>query len=833
MPITFEYEPSINMMRFSAGLTSDVTVHDNEDNTITVSEVTARLFTTTDYTGEFIDCIVAGGIFSVPINTTRYIVVNYNNGVPVMQCITDSANINESNVIPVTSVFNDNAEIHYRTFDYWAIGALNKHNQRLVYTRKYLRQSGLSISESGTRYLTVSAGKLWYGIKQYVTGIVTTAVHEKFYQWYHDPSAPSSWTNVKISQSYNNTHFDDILLGYKEMTGGKYGVNWIYLMVTDDENELMYTMSRYEYNSVGEAQAATIPTAPTTIDSHCLLVGRVIFLKGAATGLIESAFDTTFTGSQISEHNSLTNLQGGQADEYYHLEKTEHDTLTDGSDADALHIHDSKADKVSSPTNGNFAGLDASGNLTDSGKKDADYSTAGHTHDSRYYTESEMDISLAGKSGTSHTHDDRYFTETELDNGQLDNLYYGTSAVDTLLLGKSGTAHNHNDLYYGTSAVDTLLLGKSGTSHTHDGRYYTETALDNGQLDNRYYTETELDNGQLDNLYYGTSAVDTLLDGKSGTAHNHNDLYYGTSAVDTLLDGKSGTSHTHDDRYYTETELNNGQLDNLYYGTSAVDTLLLGKSGTSHTHDDRYFTETELNNGQLDNLYYGTSAVDTLLLGKSGTGHNHNDLYYGTSAVDTLLLGKSGTAHNHNDLYYGTSAVDTLLLGKSSTSHNHNTLYYGTSAVDTLLLGKSSTSHTHLKAAVTDFVEANYVHVTGNESIAGDKTFTGQLIRPWGGLTLSTTNNNVVIGDYKNFRITGPTGNFTISGLQGGVDGRDIVLYNTVGYRMTLTNEGANSSAANRITTLSGGDFQTTTQGVVNLVYDGAASRWIITGTVT
>ena len=37
---------------------------------------------------------------------------------------------------------------------------------------------------------------------------------------------------------------------------------------------------------------------------------------------------------------------------------------------------DDKADKVASATNGNFAGLDANGNLTDSGKKASDFSTA-------------------------------------------------------------------------------------------------------------------------------------------------------------------------------------------------------------------------------------------------------------------------------------------------------------------------------------------------------------------------------------------------------------------------------------------------------------------------
>ena len=48
--------------------------------------------------------------------------------------------------------------------------------------------------------------------------------------------------------------------------------------------------------------------------------------------------------------------------------------------AAANHTHTGKADKVSSPTAGNFAGLDANGNLTDSGKKPGDFAAASHTH---------------------------------------------------------------------------------------------------------------------------------------------------------------------------------------------------------------------------------------------------------------------------------------------------------------------------------------------------------------------------------------------------------------------------------------------------------------------
>lgn len=44
----------------------------------------------------------------------------------------------------------------------------------------------------------------------------------------------------------------------------------------------------------------------------------------------------------------------------------------------------SKVDKVVSAVNGNFAGLNASGNLVDSGHKDSDYADANHSHDDLY-----------------------------------------------------------------------------------------------------------------------------------------------------------------------------------------------------------------------------------------------------------------------------------------------------------------------------------------------------------------------------------------------------------------------------------------------------------------
>jgi hypothetical protein len=52
----------------------------------------------------------------------------------------------------------------------------------------------------------------------------------------------------------------------------------------------------------------------------------------------------------------------------------------------------------------------------------ADITDFAHTHDDRYYTETELDSGQL---------DNRYYTETELNNGQLDNRYYTESELDT------------------------------------------------------------------------------------------------------------------------------------------------------------------------------------------------------------------------------------------------------------------------------------------------------------------------------------------------------------------------------------------------------------------
>jgi hypothetical protein len=90
-------------------------------------------------------------------------------------------------------------------------------------------------------------------------------------------------------------------------------------------------------------------------------------------------------------------------------------------------------------------------------------------------------------------------------------------------------------------------------------------------------------------------------------------------------------------------------------------------------------------------------------------------------------------------------------------------------------------------------------------------------------------NNDISIGQRSFVRITGPTAAFTITGIAGGQDGKIVFLYNTTAQNMTIANESASSSAANRILTMSGANESTTTTGNVTLIYDATGQRWIVT----
>ena len=126
--------------------------------------------------------------------------------------------------------------------------------------------------------------------------------------------------------------------------------------------------------------------------------GNVLTVTRAQNGTTARAWSAGdviaryFTAAdQTAMQENIKKLNEGKADKVSHATAghfaglDSSGNLTDsgkkpGDFAAASHTHTGKADKVSSPTADDFAALDSSGNLKDSGKKASDFADKDHTH---------------------------------------------------------------------------------------------------------------------------------------------------------------------------------------------------------------------------------------------------------------------------------------------------------------------------------------------------------------------------------------------------------------------------------------------------------------------
>lgn len=176
-------------------------------------------------------------------------------------------------------------------------------------------------------------------------------------------------------------------------------------------------------------------------------------------------------------------------------------------------------------------------------------------------------------------------------------------------------------LVYMKTEVDTKLSSKANTNHTHDIASLPDETDMLGHMENDFYTALDTkankttattsanglmskeDKSKLDDI--ATEANKTIVDSslsssstnpvqnkvvnnalnkKANSSHSHS--ISNITNLQSTLDSKSDTGHNHDDRYYTETEMN---------------TKLKSKSDTNHNHDNKYSLLTHHHTG-LDGI---------------------------------------------------------------------------------------------------------------------------------------------------------------------------------------------------------------------------------------
>jgi fibronectin-binding autotransporter adhesin len=222
---------------------------------------------------------------------------------------------------------------------------------------------------------------------------------------------------------------------------------------------------------------------------------------------------------------------------------------------------------------------------------------------------------------------------------------------------------------------------------------------------------------------------------------------------------------------------------NIADTASGIQTVSIGSTNSSSTTTIRAGSGGITLNGDI-----------TISSGKnftqSGTGT------FSTGSGSNTLNGDTSIAANKNFTQNGTGTFST---GSGTNTLNGDTTVAGTK---TFTVNGGNTS-----------LGAN-LDVTGSEALKKGTDFS----------TTGTT-NNANFANASLIKLTGASAQ-TITGIANGRDGYVLTLVNAASAAATLTNNDTNSSAANRITTGSGGSISIPVGSSITLVYDSGASLW-------
>lgn len=311
-------------------------------------------------------------------------------------------------------------------------------------------------------------------------------------------------------------------------------------------------------------------------------------------------------------------------------------------------------------------------------------SAEGHTHDDRYYTESEINTKLNDKANSSHTHGNSDITGidgSKITTGTIDLARLPQGALERLTVVADDTVRfkltsstiqkgdtvkvtSTGKMYYvvdetklsteagyevyaaGTAASVPWsgVTGKPGTytpsSHTHDDRYYTET-----EIDTKLKTKSNM-NTYISNNGEGISIAPTSLITPDGLQHINYTLDILPATSETIGGVKVGNTLTIDNGILNAKQIGIEGADT----ESCITTFVSDDSSTGSSTAPAVITSGETHKSLFNKI---STAVKNVrwLLSKMGTT-DISSLGDGTVTGALSTLNSNLSNHTHDDRYF-------------------------------------------------------------------------------------------------------------------------------------------------------------------------------------
>lgn len=290
-----------------------------------------------------------------------------------------------------------------------------------------------------------------------------------------------------------------------------------------------------------------------------------------------------------------------------------------------------------------------------------------HTHDDRYYTETEIDSKLNGKSNTGHTHDDRYYTESE---------------INTKLAGKSDTSHSHT-----THLTTGIATGADLNTITTAGWYkcpasVTAAGLKHCPTQIAFAMEVLLNAGVTQKLYeYDSSVPKVYIRNFYDSAWGEWKRVYTTADKPTAGEiGAAASSHTH----------TKAQITDFPTSMPASDVYAWAKAPTKPS-----YSKGEVGLGNVDNTADSAKSVKYATSAGSASSATH------ASTADSATKATQDSAGNN---------INTTYVKNLSVSGRTITFTKGDGTTGTITTQDTNTTY---NALTNDEIDAAFKAVFG------------------------------------------------------------------------------------------------------------------------
>lgn len=379
--------------------------------------------------------------------------------------------------------------------------------------------------------------------------------------------------------------------------------------------------------------------------------------------------------------------------------------------ADLTHTHTEYAASVHTHSGyvsmSNFNALEAEVDGKAPANHSHDYAASSHTHD--------------GYAVVGHDHDDDYAAIEHAHSNYATTT--ALSEVVNAVSGKANSSHTHDDRYYTESEVNSKLAAKSDTSHTHAGVYDAAGAASAALTSANAYTDAEIANllnnstSAIDSIMElaeamednadAITALETVAASKASasdlTSHVNNKsnphavtlAQLGITATAAELNKLDGITATTDELNY---------VDGV---TSNIQTQLNAKAASGHTHSVATTSVAGLmsaaDKSKLDGIASGANAYTLPAAGSSLGGVKSG----GDVTISSGTITVNDDSHNH--VISNVDGLQSALDAKAASSHTHN--YAGSSSA-----GGAATSANKLDTARTISLTGD---VTGSTSFDG------------------------------------------------------------------------------------------------------------------